>query len=233
MEKPIVNLIEVSQLMAAIGLIGRNSAKVQATIQFAAVQCIAQSIVHRNATPAKELVNNLPRGMRVDSLIAFLEKFGNLAYSKVDNEVKFFDVAELTGLPALEWTNAYSNEVKDFDWTKGTKPATIVSKYDFEEDFGKFLTVWEKRASDFTKDIKHRDLLDKIRLAFNTYVAQEQGTAVDANDASADAIHARDFNNKIVPLSKVRHVAESAIEELLAEADVQVAVIEGLEEIAA
>ena len=215
MEKTTVNLIEVSQLMAAIGLIGRNSAKVQATIQYVAVQCIAQSIVHRNATPAKELVKNLPRGLRVDSLVAYFERFGNLAYSKVDKEVKFFDVAELTGKPALEWTNAYSNEVKDFDWTKGTKPSTIVSKYDFEEDFGKFLTVWEKRASDSTKDIKHRDLLDKVRRDYNAYVASEHGISVDAGDLSADAEHAREFNNKIVPLSSAHQVAESAIEELL------------------
>lgn len=236
-----IQLMETAKLMAAIGLIGRNSAKVQATIQYVAVQCIAQSIVHRNATPAKELVKNLPRSLRIDSLVAYFEKFGNLAWAEIEGakgkyEIVFFEVGVDNDAPKLSWTNAYSNEVKEFDWTKGTKPGKIVSLYDFEEQFGTFLTTWEKRAGDSTKTIEHKDLLEKVRRDYNAYVASENGITVDAGDLSADAMHARDFNNKIAVLSNVHQVAEQAVEELLAESDFideEAIVIEGLEEVAA
>ena len=117
-------------LSAAIGIIGKSGKLLEKQIQVAAVQCIAQSIVHRNASPAMSLYEALPKGQRHDSLVAYFEKFGNLAYSKTEKKIVFFDVAKHTDQDALEWSQEYASEVNAFQWVNGTKKPEPKSAYE-------------------------------------------------------------------------------------------------------
>jgi hypothetical protein len=133
------------------------------------VQCIAQSIVHRNASPAMSLYEALPKGQRHDSLVAYFEKFGNLAYSKTEKKVVFFDVAKHTDQAALEWSQEYASEVSAFQWVNGTKKPDPKSAYDVSEEVGKLLERLSKIAADSTKDVKNKALLDELVGVYNAY----------------------------------------------------------------
>ena len=170
------NLVALNVLMQAIGTIGKAGSKLENQIQFVAVQCIAQSIVNRNSTPANELYANSPKGQRHDALLAYFEKFGNLAYLKAEKKIGFFD-AEKHGLPKLEWTNAYSNLVRDFHWTKGTKKPDPKSSYDFDEEVGTLIARLTKIASNTTNSIKNKALLDEVVGTYNAYVVRTHEVA--------------------------------------------------------
>lgn len=165
MSKTIWNARILSQ---AIGIIGKSGKILEAQVQAAAIQCIAQSIVHRNATPAQQLFEALPKGQRHDALVAYFEKFGNLAYSKAEKKVVFFDVEKITD-KSLVWTDTYADEVAAFHWTKGTKKPEPKSAWDVSEELGKLIERMTKLASDSTKDVKHKDLLAKVTEVVNAY----------------------------------------------------------------
>ena len=217
-------LTSMPVLMAAIGQIGRNSVKLEAQIQFVAVQCIAQSIVHRNSTPARELYENLPKGYRHDALAAFFEKFGNLAYAAPAGSTKktivFYDVEKMsTKGEKREWTQAWELECEMFMWTGGTVKKEPKSVYDVESDIAAVLDRLTKVASDPTKTLKHKDLLDKMVSAYKAYVFESHGGANIAAEAiGADASHTVKFNNSmrsVNSLDAIRELVENAETEVL------------------
>lgn len=176
---------ESNILMQAIGVIGKSGKVLEAQVQAAAVQCIAQSVLHRNATPAASLYEALPKGQRHDALAAYFEKFGNLAYSKVEKKIVFFDVEKMTD-KMLDWTDTYAAEVTTFHWTNGTKKPEPKSSYDVAEEIGKLIERLTKLSSDSTKDVKHKDLLAKVTDVVNAYNFQEFRTEVKAELTEED-----------------------------------------------
>ena len=157
-------------LAQAIGIIGKSGKVLESQIQAAAVQCIAQSIVHRNATPAAQLYDALPKGLRHDSLVAYFEKFGNLMFSNKAKKMEFFDVAKvIDGTPELDWTEEYAIKVSDFHWTNGTKKPEPKSKYDVSEELGKLLERLTKLTLDINKEVTNKDLLEKVIAVVNAH----------------------------------------------------------------
>lgn len=172
-------LWESNILMQAIGIIGKSGKVLESQIQAAAVQCIAQSVIYRNSTPAQSLYEALPKGQRHDSLVAYFEKFGNLAYSKAEKKIVFFDVEKVLD-KTLDWTDIYAAEVVAFHWTNGTKKPEPKSAYDVAEELGKLIERLTKLSSDSTKDVKHKDLLAKVTETMNAYNFQEFRVEVKA-----------------------------------------------------
>lgn len=221
--KSIKPLMDLSVLMQAIGIIGRATIKTEAQIQHVAVQCIAQSIVHRNATPAKELYDNLPKGFRHDSLAAYFEKFGNLALK--DKSIVFFDCEKLTG-KKLEWTPVYEISVESMHWTNGTKKPVPKSVYDADEEIGKVLDRLVKLASDSTKTMKNKELLERVVATYNAYSLDTHGTGGQtAEEIAGEVTHATSFNNSMAAIRELTAAAETAalIQANVEETEAQVA----------
>lgn len=187
-------LMDMSELSKLIGQIGRQKVQLQESIQHAAIQCVAQSIVHRNVTPAIELFNNCEGALRRDSLVAFFERYGNIAYmskaKKDEPKLAFYEVkigAAHAAMRAVDddgkcdfkvgdklgWTDNYELVVKAADWTKAKKEAEIKSEHDLFAEAQKFIARIGKLAADTQANVKGRGLVDVLYKAYITYQAEE------------------------------------------------------------
>lgn len=168
-----INLLNSDDLVKLIASVKTSGSRFDALVQKAAVQCVAQSIVHSNVTPANDLFNALPKGSRRDSLVAWFERHGNLAWMKAERKLAFYKAVE-----ADAWTPEYAVEVQGNMWTTGTKAPEIKSAYDLEDEFGKVFDRLGKVMNDSTKEVAHRDLYAKLKAVYNQHIVSEHS----AND---------------------------------------------------
>jgi len=135
-------------------------------IQAAAVQAIGQSIVHRNATPANQLVDAMHHGLRKDSLVKFLEVHGCLAWIKGEKKFAFFEVKD------AKFDSAIKDELMKSPWSRAVKAPEVKSIYDVEEALERFLKSCES-AIKSGKTMKHSELYDEVKLTMARYFAGE------------------------------------------------------------
>lgn len=168
-------VMEAGKLAKLIGVIGRQKVRQENMIQSAAVQCIAQSIEHRNSTPAAQLYDVLSGSVRRDSLIAYFERFGNLAWSKADKKVIFFDVAKVLNKD-IAWTNEYAAQVNAMLWFKAKPEPIVKSAFDVADAVEKLIASCE-RAIKKGQTIHDVDLFDDVAAVFYRYraAAAEEG----------------------------------------------------------
>lgn len=130
-------------LQQKISAVGKSAGELQSAIQEVAVQAVGYSIEHGDIRFGQKLFDVLPSGVRRASLVAFLEKHGNFAWSKEEKCFKFFKglgeprVYDETALMAISWASA-------------TKE-TIVSSYDLETIMTKAITAMEKAFKEHEK----------------------------------------------------------------------------------
>jgi len=168
-----INLLSSDDLVKLIASVKTSGSRFDALVQKAAIQCVAQSIVHSNVTPANDLFNALPKGSRRDSLVAWFERHGNMAWMKAERKIAFYKAVEVEA-----WTPEYAVEVGGNMWTTGTKAPEIKSSYDLEEEFGKVFDRLGKVMSDSTKEVAHRDLYAELKAVYNKHIVAGQS----AND---------------------------------------------------
>lgn len=166
------NIWDASKLSALIGVIGRQKVRIDGMIQTAAVQCIAQSIVHRNSTPAAQLYEAVGDGTRRDALLKYFELHGNLCWSKAEKRVTFYDVEKIENKPKLDWTDEYAAKVTAYLWTKAKPEPKTVSMYDVEEKVSALIDSLRKAAKKGVA-LKHVDLLNRIESLYVSYVSEE------------------------------------------------------------
>lgn len=162
-----IKLVAGADLSKLIGSIGKAKVKLDAAIQVAAVSCIAQSVLHRNVTPANELYDVLSKSHRRDSLLMMFEKFGHMAWSKVEGRI-LFDKVRADGAKAVQWNDKYAESLPM--WYDAKKEPAAQSVYDFDKEFEKFL----ERASQMAKkvpDFRGRDLLNAAVTARASFIA--------------------------------------------------------------
>jgi len=146
-----------------ISAVGKTAGELQSAIQEVAVQAVGYSIEHSDIRFGQKLFDVLPNGVRRQSLVAFLEKHGNFAYSKEDKCFKFFKglgearTFDETALMAISWATA-------------TKE-TIVSSYDLELIMTKAIKAMEKA---FKENEKSGVKLENT-LAYDYLVAARDG----------------------------------------------------------
>jgi hypothetical protein len=159
--------MEMTQLAKLIGTIGKQKVALDKNIQTAAAECVAQSIVHRNATPSMQLYDAVGNTTRRDALVAYFEKFGNLAWSKADKRIAFFDTEKILGAAAkLAWTEDYAKQVGDTPWASLKKEPEVVSVYDMDTEFSKFFKRLERLAADPAVTVKNKEMLAVVRAAY-------------------------------------------------------------------
>ena len=195
-----INLMDSSRLSKLIGTIGRQRVRIDNLIQTAAVQCVAQSIVHRNSTPAAQLYDALGKSNRRDSLLTYFERFGNLTWSKVESRVIFFDVGTLPSKQALEWTETYATKVNGTLWFNAKPEPKAKSAYDVEDAVSKLIETVERAVKKGT-EVKGLELFDAVSAAYYGFRADladeranKQRTRMEEDGKTdkqiADATHA-------------------------------------------
>lgn len=166
-------VMKADALAKLIGTIGRQKVRIDAMTQTAAVQCIAQSIVHRNSTPATQLFDVLGKSTRRDALVAYFERFGNLMWSKVESKVVFCDVANLPSRTKLEWTDEYAAKVAEVVWFNAKPEPKIKSNFDVEDAVSKLIETIERNIKKGV-DVKNSALYDDVAAAYYRYRAGGQ-----------------------------------------------------------
>lgn len=163
-------LMTVGELSKLIGGIGKQKVRLETAIQQAAVECIGQSIVHRNVTPAISLFEACEGSVRREALVAFFEKFGNVAFlksaKKGEPKLGFYEQHKPEA-----WTEDFVEGVNATKWMAAKKEADPVSKYDAEREAGRFIERMRKLAADTGKQVDHKDLIDELYTVYARYVA--------------------------------------------------------------
>lgn len=155
-----------------VGIVGRSSKELDGNIQRAAVAAVAFSVCKdRNATPAQQLLEVLNPHVKA-AVVAFYEKFGNLAYSKETKGMVFFDVGAKTDKEPLAWTDAYADEVMAFAWTTAKKAPEPKSVFDVQEEIDKLIDRLNKAAKKGAT-LQHSELLARMTATFNTYIGEQ------------------------------------------------------------
>ena len=159
-------------LQQKISAVGKSAGELQSAIQEVAVQAVGYSIEHSDIRFGQKLFDVLPNGVRRQSLVAYLEKHGNFAYSKEEKCFKFFKGLgeprefDETALMAISWATA-------------TKE-TIVSSYDLELIMTKAIKAMEKAFKENEKsgvkleNTMAYDYMVQARDAFNEAKYTEQ-----------------------------------------------------------
>lgn len=155
-------LLSTTELTSKINHIKKSASELQSDIQLAAVNAVGYSIEYGDITIGQKLFDALPSGVRRASLVAFLEKHGNFAYISEEkrfahykNDERKFDEVALLAMP---WSSA--------------KKEVIVSSYDFDDMFTKFMAKMEsafKKHNESGVTIKNSDIYDYLARARDSY----------------------------------------------------------------
>jgi len=134
-------------------------------IRAAAVDAVQQSIVNGNATSANQLLGLVHlftkrRDAKV-SLIAYLEKWGNIYRRKGTDDLRFHKRE-----PAASWTKEYEALVVQDDWTEATTSSDRPRVRDAEDELRKLVNSLKKVESDH---LVHPELLAKVDEAILAY----------------------------------------------------------------
>ena len=161
-------LYTAKDLESKIAIVGKTAGELQSAIQECAVQAVGYSIEHGDIRYGQKLFDVLPSGVRRASLVAFLEKHGNFAWSKEEKCFKFF---KGLGEPRV------FDEVTllSVSWASATKE-TIVSSYDLESIMTKAIKAMEKAFKEHEKSgvkIENSEVYDYLVSARDSYNAQK------------------------------------------------------------
>lgn len=175
----------MSVIATMIAAVGAQKVQLDTAIQAAAVECIGQSIVHRNITPMKDLYATCEKSVRRDALLAFFEKFGhamwlkpNAALGRKSSEIGFFDAGK-------SWTKEYREQVEAYNWFDAKKEQAPVSIYDAETIIGKTMKQLDKLASDVGVTLNNKELYLKVKAAYASAIAGLLTKEIDATAHTA------------------------------------------------
>lgn len=178
-------VIVAAELSKLIGSIGKRKVALDKAVQDAAVQCVAQSIVHRNATPAMSLFDALAGSMRRDALVKYLEMFGNLAWNKSEKKLEFKDLERPT---AGEEFEKHMAAAVDTVWYTVKKESPIKSQFDAEEVIERAIDGLHKAAKRGAT-ILHRDALEVVERAYAQFKAAQ--LQAETSPELSEALEAR------------------------------------------
>ena len=123
-----MTLLSAKELESKIAIVGKSAGELQSAIQECAVQAVGYSIEHGDIRFGQKLFDVLPNGVRRQSLVAFLEKHGNFAWQSQEKKFAHYKTKETFDQALLMET----------PWSSASKE-TIVSEYDIEDMFEKFM----------------------------------------------------------------------------------------------
>jgi hypothetical protein len=170
-------------------------------VQTAAFECVAQSIVHRNITPAQQLLDVIGSHLK-PVLVAYFERFGNIAWMKAESRVAFYEVKvnarheaskiltekgerEMADGALLFLSDRYAKVVREFAWIKAKKEIEPKSVFDAADEIDKTLTrllALKKRGA----KIDNIEVLDAVIVAYNKASGEQFLKRTTAADTPLD-----------------------------------------------
>ena len=161
-------LMEMAALATLIGSIGRQRVAFDVAVQEALVEVIGQSIVHRNITPAAQLLDVIGAHLK-PVVVAHMETYGNIVWAKQEKKLKFHENL-MYGAP-LAWTEEYREKLIATPWVKAKKETEPKSVYDVAEETDKFLERLLKVGKKGT-ELKNKGLLERLVETYNRFQAE-------------------------------------------------------------
>jgi hypothetical protein len=188
-ESPLIHLLEnlimdIKQLMQAIGRIGKAAAKLTKDVQAVAVECALHAVDHGNVTPANELVENIGKGMRRASLRAWFEK--NTCMFIPKGKDKFGFDSERAKAMKAEDRAALRERLLALPWEDAKPEAPIVSVFDVSEAVDKFMKRMEGMVKDASVSVRNRELLEILNQQVSIYHAQRVMASIKTDGADAE-----------------------------------------------
>jgi hypothetical protein len=145
-------LLDVAAFGKLVSKIGKTQAVLTADIQTAAIHAVAHSLLHGNVMPAQNLYGAMGKSLRKDSLVAWLEKYGALAWSKGEKKFLHFKRDDVV------FNDDYAELIAGDPWNTAIKQPETVSKYDIDTMFDAFLAKCRKL-------VKEAEANPKVRVA--------------------------------------------------------------------
>lgn len=164
-----MKLLEQKELHVALKAITKSVTVTRQRVQDVAVQAVAYSIVHGDISIGNMLLEavGVNKSLRRDSLVAYLEKFGNFAWMKSDKKLAFFPAHTVGKLEP-----AHEALILGAKWDEAKREAEVISKYDMETQVRLFITKMHKIAGDAANTVENRDALTIIEQSFMKWSAE-------------------------------------------------------------
>jgi hypothetical protein len=136
--------MEKTQILKAIGSIGKASAKLTKDVQACAVECVMHAVLHGDVTLADQLVDALGKQGRKSSLRAWFEINGCMFISKGKNVFSFDKTHKLgkTDTPELR------EKLMAKPWEDAIPEPAAVSILEISAKFDKFMDTLTKQATE-------------------------------------------------------------------------------------
>lgn len=163
-----MKLFEKSAINVALKNIARSVTITRQRVQSMAEQAVAYSIIHGDISVGKSLIEaaSVNKSLRRDSLVAYLEKYGNFAWIKADKTFKFYESYKVGTLTAEH--EALFLNVK---WDEAKREQEITSVFDVEDAVRRFIAKLHKSTSDAAVKVEHGEALQVVEQAFNKWSA--------------------------------------------------------------
>lgn len=151
--------------------IAKAAQKVTDAVQETAVQCVIHAVRHGDVTLADRLIGAIGKGMRKNSLRAWFELNGPMYLPRGKTELAF-DSARAKKM--AEQSDAELTEaLMVIKWEEAKPEEKVQSVLDVGEAFDKFIKRLEKQAAEAEVEVRHADLLEKLKALTREYHAAE------------------------------------------------------------
>lgn len=163
--------MDKTQILKNIGAIGRAAKALTGKVQETAVACAIHAVRHGDVTLADQLVEALGKGMRRASLRAWFERNGPFILPKGKTTFAFDSdrAKELRKQSDEDLTES----LMALPWEEAKPEEPVVSVFDVEQAFDKFLKRLEKQVSEAEITVKNRELLELVGQQVARYHAEK------------------------------------------------------------
>lgn len=175
------NVMKTDALSKLIGAIGKRKVALDKAVQDAAIQCVAQSIAHRNATPGMSLFDALGTSSRRDALVAYLESFGNFGWNKAEKKLEFRDNKR-------DLTDEHMEKATVTWWYTMKKEPVVKSTFDADEAFDSLIDRIRKMSKRGVT-VVNAEVLGVMEAAYAQYKAAQ--LQAETTPELAEALTAR------------------------------------------
>ena len=140
-----MKLFEKTAINSALKNITRSVTVTRQRVQQIAEQAIAYSIIHGDISVGNNLLEavGVNKSLRKDSLVAYLEKYGNFVWMKSDKKFAFFASHDKGAI-----TPEHEAAFLAVRWDEAKREAEITSVYDMEEAVRKFIDKLHKQSKE-------------------------------------------------------------------------------------
>jgi hypothetical protein len=154
-----MKLLKQKELHVAMTALTKSTVATRQMVQDMAHQAVGHSIVHGDTSIGKMLLEaiGVNKSLRKDSLIAYLEKYGNFAWVKLEKTLKF-----RATYPVGKITPEHEALFLAAKWDEAKREQDATSVYDMEALFRAFIAKQEKLCLDANVTVKNRDVLQAV-----------------------------------------------------------------------